>query len=187
MQVLAAFICALPAIAQTTYPPTGGYNIHSYNSTQEADLAAYISNLFSSTVANLSGQPVSFNSGGTSVFLPNIYLSSACGTYYVIQSTSGPSRGVVSYSGTTATYTPNTGWCGTDSFSWQAHGSIDTPPAGGGTDTYYSNVRTSSVNIANPADPNISGSAGTMSGGYGTANSTFFPSNSGGTPSSQES
>ena len=124
MLVLAAFICALPAIAQTTYPPKSG------NAT----------------------------TGGT--------LFSA-------------------YSGTTATYTSNTGQCGTDSFSWQAHGFIDTPPAGGGTDTYCSNVRTSSVNIINPTGPNIFGSAGTVSGSYGTVNSTFFPSNSGGTPSSQ--
>ncbi len=160
----------------------GGYSAASYNSTQEADLAAYISNLFSSTATSPNGQFVAHNSAGTALSLPNIYLGSAYGGFSSIQTVSGPSRGSVSYSGTTATYTPSTGQCGTDSFSWRATGLTDTPPTGGGLDTYYSNTRTSSVSIANPAAPNISTSTGAMSGSVGSVIGTFTPTNTGGTP-----
>jgi mono/diheme cytochrome c family protein len=156
----------------------GGYNDTSRNSTQEADLAAYISNLFSSTNTNPVNQPVAHNSGGTAFALPNIYLSTAYGGFSSIQTVSSPSRGSVSYVGATATYTPSTSQCGTDSFSWRATGTFNTPPANG-VDTYFSNNRTSSVFIANPAAPNISTSASTLTGAVGVAISTYSPVNTG--------
>ncbi|MEP7154133.1 MAG: fibronectin type III domain-containing protein [Betaproteobacteria bacterium] len=158
----------------------GGYSAASFNNTQEDDLAAHIATFFSSP--NPNGQAVPFNSAGTGLALPNIYLGTSYGAYSAIVTTASGARGSVSYSGTTATYVPTTGQCGTDTFSWRAQGNIDTPGGAVVLDTYQSSTRSSSINIANPAVPNIASSGGSITGTYNSAIATYTPVSTGGPP-----
>ena len=72
----------------------GMFNAGSYNDTEENDLAAHIATFFSSP--NPSGQAVTFNSLGTAISLPNIYLASAFGGFSGVVAVSAPARGSVS-------------------------------------------------------------------------------------------
>jgi mono/diheme cytochrome c family protein len=158
-----------------------GLGAGSYNDTQENDIAAHIATLFSTSL-NPANQAVPFNSAGTLITLPNIYLSTTYGVFSGISTVVGgaPARGSVTYSGFTASYVPTAGQCGTDSFTWRAQGQFDTTPGAPVVlDTYQSNNRSTSVLIANPAAPNIGSSPGTATGTFNSSFS-YTPTSSGG-------
>lgn len=83
---------------------------------------------------------IPFNTG-TSIPLPNIFLGSTYGKFTNLQTATAPIKGSVSYSGTTATYTPTAGQTGTDSFRYRAI-------VAGGCTGGCSNDRTVTVNIS---------------------------------------
>ena len=89
--------------------------------------------------------------GSTSLSISGVYSSTALA--------SGASHGTASVSGTTASYTPNSGYYGSDSFTYTATGP-------GGT----SSAATVTVSVANPATPVASNAS--ISTGYNTAGST---------------
>ena len=125
--------------------------------TQEyADLAAYLATQFT----DLPPQTVSFATP-KSIVIPNVVLNTTHGHYVGLRQVAAPARGTTAFplGSTTMTYTPNSGQCGPDSFTYQAYRTTD-----GGT----SNTRTVSLTITNPAAPVITGSAGTASGTVGT-------------------
>ncbi|TCS37975.1 uncharacterized protein with beta-barrel porin domain [Paucimonas lemoignei] len=124
-----------------------------FTTAERNDIAAYIASFVPSTAP--SNQAIPHNTA-TDFTIPNFSLG-ASHAFDTLQVVSGPSKGSVSFSGTTATYTPATGQSGADSFTYQATGP-------GGT----SNVRTATVVIASPPAPVIS-SAGTASGSTSVA------------------
>lgn len=138
--------------------------------TQFNHIAAYFATLFT----DLGTQNASFGAS-SQFFIPNLVLNTALGDYVGLRTVANPSRGSVSFSGITATYTPFAGQCGADSFTYEAYRTINA-----GT----SNLRTLNLIIGNPPVPDISGSAGSISGTQGSLISTFFPLSSGGPPSS---
>lgn len=150
----------------------GGYTTGSFTSTQENDMAAYIATVVTSPNPSLSA--VSHNTAKL-ITLPNVFVNTAYGVFTTGTFSSGASRGGVTFStsGTSlrATYTPDTGQCGTDTVNYRA--------TNGGAIT--SNLRSFSVDIADPAAPNISTSASTKTGTYLTA-LTYTPTSTGGTP-----
>jgi large repetitive protein len=151
----------------------GGYTTGSFTATQENNMAAYIATVVSSPNPSLSA--VTHNTAKL-ITLPNVFVNTAYGVFTTGSFSSGASRGSVSFStsGTSlrATYTPDTGQCGTDTVNYRA--------TNGGAIT--SNLRSFSVDIADPAAPNITGSASIKNGTYNTAMSNYTPVSTGGTP-----
>lgn len=134
------------------YARTKGMGAPVLTSTQYADIAAYIA-LFA-PAHNPVNEPIAYNSPGTSIAIPNIELGSTYIKFTNLVLDSGPSKGSVNFSGTTATYKPTSGQYGADSFTFHAVNA----------DGKTSNVRTVSVLIANPPAPSVT-SAGTASSG----------------------
>lgn len=89
--------------------------------------------------ANLA---VPFNTAAQ-IPLSNVFLNSTYGDYTGLETVTMPTRGIVTYSGTTATYTPTTGQTGTDSFTYRAVRGANCIPG-------CSNTRTVTVNIGLP-------------------------------------
>jgi hypothetical protein len=114
------------------------------------DLAAYLGT-FLSVPATVS---VNQNSAPTSFSLPQLFLNTTRGQYTGIAIVTPPTRGTVTVSGTTATYTPNTGQSGADSFTYRAI------TAAGCTGS-CSSTRSQSINIVvpNPANNNFASRA----------------------------
>ena len=139
--------------------------------TQYNDIAAYFATLFT----DLAAQSVTFETA-KSILIPNVSLNTSYGDYAGLRQVSAPSRGTTSFTtlSTTMTYTPNSGQCGADSFTYEAYRTINS-----GT----SNTRTVSLTITNPAAPVITGSAGTASGTVGSFFS-YTPTSSGGSVNS---
>ena len=137
------------------------------NGTQYNDIAAYLATLFT----DLAPQGVTFATA-TPIVIPNVTFNTGNGDYVGLRQVAAPARGTTAFTvnSTTMTYTPNSGQCGPDSFTYQAYRTTD-----GGT----SNTRTVSLTITNPAAPVITGSSGTASGTVGTPFS-YTPSSSGG-------
>ena len=136
---------------------------------QFADIAAYLATQFT----DLGPQSVTFGTA-TPITIPNIALNTVYGGYVGLQAVSGPSRGSVSFSSTSATYTPAVNQCGSDSFTYQA---IQSAANGSGT----SNTRTVSLTISNPTVPTVTNNA--TSGTYNIA-FNYNIATSGGTPTS---
>ena len=113
-----------------------GFPAATLSDTQYADIAAYIGVVTGNP--NPVNFPISYNSSGTAIAVPAIVLGTTFGKYFGLQPMGAPAKGTVSYSGTTATYTPYAGQSGNDSFSFQAY------RASGGT----SSLRSITVVIA---------------------------------------
>lgn len=119
--------------------------------TQYNDIAAYIATFLPAN--NPNNQPIPYNSGGapaTSFTLPNLNLATAWGALTSVVLVSGPGKGSVTFSGTTAQYTPTAGQSGSDSFTYRGSG-----PAG------TSDVRTATVVIATPSPPVVTSASTT--------------------------
>ncbi len=106
--------------------------------TEANDIAAYLATF--APDPNPVNVTIPFNTP-TFISLPNIYLNSTYGKFTGLQAVTAPTRGTVSYSGTTATYTPTTGQTGTDSFTYRAI-------VAGGCLGGCSNTRSVTVNIS---------------------------------------
>ena len=107
------------------------------------DVAEYIGQSVS-----ISTVTVAANSNGNPIALPGVSLGTVYGKFSAINIVSNPTKGSVSFTGTTAAYTPNAGQTGADSFTYQAV----VPEGCGGNGC--SSVRTQSVNIVVPAPSN---------------------------------
>jgi hypothetical protein len=135
----------------------GGYNAGSFTLAQENDLAAYIG----SVLPGSPQQAVGYDAAATFT-LSDIFLGTAFGAFSSIQLTTPPTKSVVTFSGRDATVFAQPSQCGSDQFSWQAVGSF-------GGSSYASNVRTTSLMIANPSPPDFSGVSMAVTGGFGNA------------------
>lgn len=149
----------------------GGFNAGSFTPAQENDLAAYVA----TAVTNPTSHTVAANVAST-ITLPDISLNSTFGAFSSTAVTTLPAKGTVIMSGTSAEYTPFSGQCGSDSFSWQASGTFSSV-------AYSSNIRTANITISNPSAPDLSTTPSTASAGFGNA-FTFLPTSTGGAPSS---
>ncbi len=138
--------------------------------TQYNDIAAYLASLFT----DLAAQSVTFETI-KSIGIPNVSLNTGNGDYVGLRQVSAPARGTTSFTlgSTTMSYTPSSGQCGSDSFTYEAYRTT------GGT----SNTRTVSLTIGNPGAPNITASPGTASGTVGSLFS-YTPTSSGGSVNS---
>lgn len=159
---------AINAGGHITHANTQGMGGAANVGTDYNDIAAYFATLYT----GLAAQNVTFGNA-LAIAIPNIVLATTYGDYAGLRQVSAPTRGSVSFAGTTATYTPTTGQCGSDSFTYEA---FRTPS---GT----SNVRSVSLTIANPSAPSLLFTPSTQSGFYQTFLS-FSPVSSGGTPTS---
>ena len=109
--------------------------------TQANDIAAHIAMFVPDPApANLA---VPFNTA-VQIPLSNVFLNSTYGDYTGLETVTMPTRGTVTYSGTTATYTPTAGQTGNDSFTYRAVRGANCVPG-------CSNIRTVTVNIGPPA------------------------------------
>lgn len=140
-----------------TYTPTSGYygsDSFTYNATgpggtsANATVSVTVSAPAAPTVSAKS-LTVAYNTAGTVSLTPS-------GVYTSVSTATNPSHGTVSVSGTTATYTPTTGYYGADSFTYKATGP-------GGT----SSPATVSVTVGNPPAPTVSAKSLTVA--YNTA------------------
>ncbi len=163
---------AANAGAHITYANTQGMGAAALTTTERNNIAAYIAANMTTTLAT---QTVSFE-GSKAVVAPGFTLNTSYGDYIGLRTANNlATRGTVSYSGTTITYTANPDQCGTDTFSYEAYRS-GASVQGTGT----SNERTVTFDIADPAAPNISTSASTKVGTYNTAISNYTPTSTGG-------
>lgn len=134
--------------------------------TQFNDIAAYFATLFT----DLGTQTVSFGSP-SDIPIPNIVLKTSLGDYEGLRKVASPAHGGVTFTNLTATYTPAAGYCGSDSFTYEAYRTINT-----GT----SNTRMVSLVVSNPSVPDISTSAGSIGGTQGSPISVYAPVSTGG-------
>ena len=159
---------AINAGGHITYANTQGMGGQAdADGTQYNNIAAYLASLFT----DLAPQGVTFATA-TPIVIPNVTFNTGNGDYVGLRQVTAPARGTTAFTlgSTTMTYTPNSGQCGPDSFTYQAYRTTD-----GGT----SNTRTVSLTITNPNAPVITGSSGTASGTVGTFFS-YTPSSSNG-------
>ncbi len=161
-------------ITNATANGMGGFAAATFNSTQENDLAAYISSI----TPAFGAQAIPHNTA-TSLTIINMKLNVTSYSNFTSITTGGSqSRGSVPASSSTIsaskqptiTYTPTTGQCGTDTFTVQG-----TNASG----TVKSSVRTITVSIADPSAPNITTSPSTASGTYNSSFS-YSPTSTGG-------
>ena len=143
--------CNAPTAAPINAANVGGHITYAISNsmpttatpTEANDLAAYLATfLLVPVTAN-----VNQNSGANAIALPQLTLNTAYGKYTGIQVVAAPTRGSVTISGTTATYTPTTDQFGADSFTYHAI------TAAGCTGS-CSSVRTQSINIVVPNPAN---------------------------------
>ena len=136
---------AINAGGHISYANSQGMGGTAGTAQQYADIGAYLATLFT----GLAAQSVTFGVA-KNIAIPNIALATSYGDYVALRTVSGfaPTSGSVSYSGTTATYTPNANDCGSDTFRYEAYRSVAN---GSGT----SNARTVSLTITNPSLPVI--------------------------------
>lgn len=158
-----------------TYANGQGMGGAAVTTTERENIAAYIASLLTTT---LPTQSVTF--GGSKTFtVPGITLNTAYGDYIGVRTATNPtSRGTVSYSGTSVTYTASANQCGTDTFSYEAYRS-GAAVQGSGT----SSERSVTMDIADPAAPNIASSSGVLNGTYNLAMTTatdYNPTSTGG-------
>ncbi|MEP7157452.1 MAG: putative Ig domain-containing protein, partial [Betaproteobacteria bacterium] len=117
------------------------------------DIAAYIGQFVGNP--NPPAYPVAYNSPGTAIPVPNLALNTSYGDYTnVLLLATAPTKGNVSFSGLTATYTPFAGQSGPDSFSFRAVRSV-------ADDGGMSSLRSIGVSIAAPVSPAFTNSAST--------------------------
>ncbi|MEP7156577.1 MAG: hypothetical protein ABI905_12440, partial [Betaproteobacteria bacterium] len=163
---------AINAGGHITHANTQGMGGQANTGTQYNDIAAYFATLFT----DLAAQSVAFNSAKT-ITIPNVTLNTAYGDYVGLRQVTGPARGTTAFTlgSTDMIYTPTSGQCGSDTFTYEAYRTVNS-----GT----SNTRTVNLTIANPSVPNISTSASTISGTAGTAISTYSPVSTGGAATS---
>jgi len=142
-----------------TYTPNSGYygsDSFTYTATGPggtsgtATVSVSVGNPPAPTVGNVSLN-VGYNSSGSVGLSPS-------GVYSSLAIASGPAHGSASISGATASYTPNSGYYGSDSFTYTATGP-------GGT----SGAATVSVLVATPAAPTVGNAS--LSVGYNSSGS----------------
>ncbi|MBL8515239.1 MAG: fibronectin type III domain-containing protein, partial [Betaproteobacteria bacterium] len=162
---------AANAGAHITYANTQGMGGAALTTTERNNIAAYIA---ANNSTSLATQAVTFQ--GSKMFTaPEVSLNTSYGDYIGLRnSTNPPNKGTATYSGTTITYTASTGQCGTETFTYEAYRS-GAAVQGSGT----SSERSVTVDIADPAAPNISGTTGTRVGTVGVF-ASWTASNSGG-------
>lgn len=116
--------CHAPTAAPINAANAGGHITYAISNgmpttatpTEANDLAAYLATfLLAPVTAN-----VNQNSGANAIALAQLTLNTAYGKYTGIQVVAAPTRGSVTISGTTATYTPTTDQFGADSFTYHA-------------------------------------------------------------------
>jgi len=143
--------------ATATYTPTSGYSgadAFTYTATGPGGTSSAAT--VSVTVANAAAPTVAAVSASTAYNTAKAIALSPSGVYSSLAVASGPSHGTASISGTTATYTPTSGYYGSDSFTYTATGS-------GGT----SAAATVSITVGNPPAPTVA--AVSASTAYNTA------------------
>lgn len=139
------------SISGTTasYTPNSGYygsDSFTYTATgpggtsSPATVSVSVGTPAAPTVNNVSLSTAYNTAGSTSLSIGGVYSSTAL--------VSGASHGTASVSGTTASYTPNSGYYGSDSFTYNATGP-------GGT----SSPATVSVSVGTPAAPSVGGTS----------------------------
>lgn len=102
----------------TTYPTTG-LNSHSVAISPNSVFAAITNSSTTDTVNVFATTFQADNlSGTTNCNQPITLTYSACGTLPVVSAVSTPANGTASFSPTSVTYTPNTGFAGSDSFNY---------------------------------------------------------------------
>jgi YD repeat-containing protein len=146
--------------SNATYTPNSGYygsDSFTYTATgpggtsSAATISVSVGNPAAPTANGASINTAYNTAGSTSLSIGGVYSSTALA--------SGAAHGTASVSGTTASYTPNSGYYGSDSFTYTASGP-------GGT----SSPATVSVNIATPSAPSAGNAS--INIGYNTAGST---------------
>lgn len=152
-------LAALPAIqngansgGHVIYATGNGMTAATLTAGEAADIAAHIATAISQPSPTNVAVPFQTATGG--IAIPYIYLNSTYGDYTALQFVSA-SKGSASFSGTTATYTPNACQTGGDTVTFKAIG----PPMPG-----QSSDRTFTVNIANPTTGPTISSANSASG-----------------------
>ena len=146
-----------------TYTPTSGYygpDSFTYNATGPGGTSGAAS--VSITVATPAAPTVSAVSASTAYNTASNIGLSASGVYSSLAVAAGPSHGTVSISGATATYTPTSGYYGTDSFTYNATGPGGTSP-----------TATVSVTVATPPAPGVSNAS--LSLNYGSNGTLSLP------------
>ena len=140
--------CHAPSAKPTNAANAGGHITYAVAqgmpatvlSTEVNDIAAYLANF--APDPNPVNVAIPYNTA-TAIPLPNIYLNSTYGKFTSLQTVTAPTKGSVSYSLTTATYTPTAGQTGADSFIYKAI-------VAGGCTGGCSNDRKVTVNIGLP-------------------------------------
>lgn len=145
--------------ANATYTPSSGYygaDVFSYHATgpggtsSSATVSVTVGNPPAPTVSNKT-LTVSYNSPGTVALAPS-------GVYTSVAAATTPAHGSVSVSGSNATYTPTSGYYGSDSFTFKATG-----PGG------VSAPATVAVTVGSPSAPVVSNKS--LSVNYNTGGS----------------
>ncbi|PVM86017.1 Ig-like domain-containing protein [Caulobacter radicis] len=140
-----------------TYTPNAGtYGADSFTFNATGPGGTSSAATVSVTVANPPAPTVSAKSISTGYNAAGAVNLAPAGVWSSIAFPSGPTKGTLSLSGSTVTYTPNNGTYGTDSFTFTASGP-------GGT----SSAATVSVTVANPAAPVVANKS--LSAGYNAA------------------
>ena len=125
------------SIAHNLGSVMGGFS--GVSAADRANIAAYIGQQFRNPI----GVVVGFNAPATAIRLGSS-ISLTAGTFTSIAQVGARGHGTVTFSGTTAFYTPDTNYCCTDSFKYQASG-----PGG------VSSERIVNISIPLPAPPRI--------------------------------
>ncbi|CAL4869732.1 hypothetical protein MMA231_04024 (plasmid) [Asticcacaulis sp. MM231] len=141
-----------------TYTPTNGYyGADSFTYTATGPGGTSSAATVSVTVATPAAPTVSAKSLSVAYNTAGSVSLTPSGVYSSVATASNPGHGTVSISGTTATYTPTTGYYGSDSFTYTGSGP-------GGT----SSPAAVSVTVGNPAAPTVGNVSSTVT--YNTAN-----------------
>jgi mono/diheme cytochrome c family protein len=159
------------AIANNAATGMGGI---STTDTERRSLAMYIESILNVDPISTSR---SYNTGAKTFLTSRVIMSTSATGLNVLETGTSPGKGAVTYSTSdpSFTYTPSVNQCGSDSFTFRARNTSN------GNATGY---RTVNISIADPVDPNISTSSGTLSKTVFSSASSWTPVNTGGTPQS---
>lgn len=157
------------AIANNAVTGMGGI---STTDTERRSIAMYIESIVNVTPISVS---VSYNTAKVQNLGNYVVMNSSATDLDVLETGTSASKGSVTYSVATPsfTYTPTSGQCGSDSFTYRAR---DT----GGLN-HATGYRTVNITIANPGVPNITSSASSVAATFGSFMS-WSPVNLGTTP-----
>jgi mono/diheme cytochrome c family protein len=151
-----------------------GVGDNAFCQTELNDIAAYIATFIADP--NPSNRAVTHNTASGPFTIPNVYIGSYASMDHGAR-TDLASKGSVTFSvsggSLRATYTPFSGECGADTVSFRAYNAAE---------SVYTNTRSFSVDIGDPAAPNITTSSGTKVGTFNSAITTYSPVNTGGAP-----